>query len=246
MSAAPAQAPARPVRAGHPRPALPGRLLRLELRRNVMLWVLPVAVALFWLIPYRKIMALPPLWNVRAMTMQSNALLVFVLPTVGAAAWMGSREGRHGMTDLVAGTARPRWARQLATWAATTGWALVAYVGCVAVLYAVTARQSAWGGPLWLLLHGEVEYYSATSMYAASQAGVAVGSSSDDTRWRAMIASAKGSYAALSEPRKLPTSALSRSDCDDRPSAASSILTMRNPANPSLKGTSPFVMHFAK
>ena len=28
------------------------------------------------------------------------------------------------------------------------------------------------GGPLWLLLHGEVEYYSATSMYAASQAGV--------------------------------------------------------------------------
>jgi len=28
------------------------------------------------------------------------------------------------------------------------------------------------GGPLWLLLHGEVEYFSATSMYAASQAGV--------------------------------------------------------------------------
>ena len=28
------------------------------------------------------------------------------------------------------------------------------------------------GGPLWLLMHGEVEYYSATSMYAAAQAGV--------------------------------------------------------------------------
>jgi tetratricopeptide (TPR) repeat protein len=28
------------------------------------------------------------------------------------------------------------------------------------------------GAPLWLLLHGEVEYYSANSMYAASQAGV--------------------------------------------------------------------------
>ena len=27
-------------------------------------------------------------------------------------------------------------------------------------------------GPLWLLLHGEVEYYSANSMYAASQAGI--------------------------------------------------------------------------
>src|SRR5208282_3266586 len=28
------------------------------------------------------------------------------------------------------------------------------------------------GGPLWLLLHGEVEYFSANSMYAAAQAGV--------------------------------------------------------------------------
>ncbi len=29
-----------------------------------------------------------------------------------------------------------------------------------------------YGGPLWLLLEGEVEYYSATSMYAADQAGL--------------------------------------------------------------------------
>ncbi|MGA9528332.1 MAG: FG-GAP-like repeat-containing protein [Terriglobales bacterium] len=28
------------------------------------------------------------------------------------------------------------------------------------------------GGPLWLLMHGEIEYYSASSMYAADQAGV--------------------------------------------------------------------------
>jgi tetratricopeptide (TPR) repeat protein len=28
------------------------------------------------------------------------------------------------------------------------------------------------GGPLWLLMHGEVEYFTANSMYAASQAGV--------------------------------------------------------------------------
>jgi tetratricopeptide (TPR) repeat protein len=28
------------------------------------------------------------------------------------------------------------------------------------------------GGPLWLLMHGEVEYFSATSMYAAAQAGL--------------------------------------------------------------------------
>jgi hypothetical protein len=28
------------------------------------------------------------------------------------------------------------------------------------------------GGPLWLLMHGEIEYFTATSMYAAGQAGV--------------------------------------------------------------------------
>ncbi len=32
--------------------------------------------------------------------------------------------------------------------------------------------ESYRGGPLWLLLHGEVEYFSANSMYAASQAGI--------------------------------------------------------------------------
>ncbi len=32
--------------------------------------------------------------------------------------------------------------------------------------------ESYQGGPLWLLMHGEVEYFSANSMYAASQAGV--------------------------------------------------------------------------
>ena len=28
------------------------------------------------------------------------------------------------------------------------------------------------GGPLWLMMHGEVEYFSATSMYAAYQSGI--------------------------------------------------------------------------
>ena len=62
---------------------------------------------------------------------------------------MGSRENRRRTTDLVNITARPRPARLLATWAATTCWALVAYLACVAVVYGVTAQQATWGGPLW-------------------------------------------------------------------------------------------------
>jgi len=48
------------------------------------------------------------------------------------------------------------------------------------------------GGPLWLLLHGEVEYFSANSMYAASQAGVQaispyVEALSGDGRWTRVV-----------------------------------------------------------
>ena len=144
---APATSPPRPATR---RPGLAAaRLLRLELRHNAMLWMLPVAAALFWLTTYRKAMAMPPLWNLRAQTMQGGALVAFVLPVVGAAAWTGSREGRHHTTDLVTITARPRSARLLATWAATSCWAIAGYLGCLAVLYGATAQQATWGGPLW-------------------------------------------------------------------------------------------------
>jgi hypothetical protein len=94
-------------------------------------------------------MAVPPMWNLRAMTLQNRLLLDFAIPVVGAAAWMGSREGRRGVADLLGITARPRWARQLTGWAATTCWALLGYLCCVAVVYVLTARQASWGGPLW-------------------------------------------------------------------------------------------------
>jgi hypothetical protein len=149
MTAATAPAAARPRPATRrPGPAA-GRLLRLELRHSAMLWMLPVVAALFWFITYRKTMAMPPLWNVRAMNTQTTGVTVFAPPVVGAAAWIGSREGRRGLGDLVTGTPRPRWGRQLAAWAATTCWAMVAYLGCVGVLYGVTAQRASWGGPLW-------------------------------------------------------------------------------------------------
>ncbi len=104
---------------------------------------------MFWLTTYRKTMAMPPLWNLRAASMQLGAMVDFATPVVGAAAWMGSREARRHTADLVGISARPRWARLLATWAATTGWAMVGYLACLATLYGVTAHQAAWGGPLW-------------------------------------------------------------------------------------------------
>jgi hypothetical protein len=125
------------------------RLLRLELRHNAMAWMAPVVIALFWLTTYRKTMAGPPLWNLRAANLQSGTAIDFVAPLAGAAAWMGSRESRRRLTDMVTITPRARWGRLLVTWAATTIWAMVAYAACAAVLYGMTARQVSWGGPLW-------------------------------------------------------------------------------------------------
>ena len=149
MTATDAPAVARQPRSAR-RPGLAtARLLHLELRHNAMLWMLPVAIALFWFITYRKTMAMPPLWNLRASSMQSGTIIDFITPVVGAAAWMGSREARRHTTDLVTIAAWPRWARLLATWTATTCWAMAGYLACLAVLYGVTAHQASWGGPLW-------------------------------------------------------------------------------------------------
>jgi hypothetical protein len=190
MTAVQVPAAARPLPAKRGRLQAAARLLCLELRRNAMPWMLPVAVGLFWFTTYRKAVAMPPLWNVRATSMQSGALVAFACPVAGAAAWMGSRESRRHTTDLVTITARPRWARQLATWAATTCWAILGYLGCVAVLYGVTAQQAAWGGPLcWPVA------VVAASLSALSALGFAAGTLVP-SRFTAPIA-AVGAFFAL-------------------------------------------------
>jgi hypothetical protein len=149
MTAAKAPAAARQLRAAR-RPGLgAARLLGLELRHNAIPWVLPVIAGLFWFISYRKIMAMPPQWNLRAAALQSGVVADFITPVVGAAAWMGSREARRRMTDLLTAAARPSSARLFATWAATACWALAGYLACLAAVYGPTARQTSWGGPLW-------------------------------------------------------------------------------------------------
>jgi hypothetical protein len=127
----------------------PARLLRLELRRSPMLWLLPLLAALFYVSTYRPAMDNPPFWNIRSGIIQSHTLLVFAPLLAGAAAWVGSRDGRRGVVDLVGVTAVPRWAGQVALWAAATIWAEALYLTGVGILYGVTAHQGAWGGPLW-------------------------------------------------------------------------------------------------
>ncbi|MGP0047608.1 MAG: hypothetical protein ACLPZR_02000 [Solirubrobacteraceae bacterium] len=145
-----AEASVRPrLRAGRRSQPARSPLLRIELRRNAMVWIAPVTIVLFYFTTYRPVMALPALWSLRTLTMQTDALIAFGPFVAGAAAWMGSREGRRDTAEMVAGTARARWSAQLATWGATTLWALGSFAVCVAAVYGATAIQVSWGAAEW-------------------------------------------------------------------------------------------------
>ncbi len=149
MTATQLPARSRPAALRPPSPVTAWRLLRLELRRSPMPWTFPLLAALFVFDPFRTAMDYPAVWYVRASVLPNKMLPDFVVFVVGIAAWVGSRDGRRRTLDLVEATPRPRWAGQLAGWAATTVWAIVGFLIGVAVLYGVTATQATWGGPPW-------------------------------------------------------------------------------------------------
>ena len=166
-----------PVRHRTPRatsavPLGAARLLRVELRRNAMPWVLPLIAALFWFDSYRpstgtaQLYGLRTFWNMG----QGHTIIDFGPFVAGVAAWMGSRDGRRGLADLVIATARPRWAAQLATWAATAIWAVAAYLAFVGVMFAVYAHQGVGGTPPWWWVA-----VGATAVIAFSAVGFVIG-----------------------------------------------------------------------
>jgi hypothetical protein len=148
------------------------RLLRIELRRSAMPWILPVIAVLFWFDSYRFGTGTPPYWVLRTFWNmgQGRAFMDFAPFVAGVAAWMGSRDGRRRTADLVAGAVRPRWAAQLAAWAAAAIWAVGAYLVFVGVMFAVYAHQGLQGSPPWWWVA-----VGAAAVTAFSAAGFAVG-----------------------------------------------------------------------
>jgi hypothetical protein len=171
-AAADAPARQRTPRATSTIPRNAARLLRVELRRNTMIWILPLIAALFWFDSYRPSTATSPLYGLRTYWNmgQGHTILDFGPFVAGVAAWMGSRDGRRGLADMVTATARPRWAAQLATWAATAIWAVAAYLVFVGVMFAVYAHQSVGGAPPWWWVA-----VGATAVTAFSALGFAIG-----------------------------------------------------------------------
>jgi hypothetical protein len=151
---------------------IPGRLLRLELRRSILPWLLPVIIALFWFDSFRGSLGGPPLWSVRTFLSlgQGHVVIDFGPLVAGAAAWVGSREFRSHTTDLVTVTPVPRWTARLATWAATICWIVATFGVCVGLMLWADARQGVWGGPpLWPVAAG------AAAVVAFATLGFAAG-----------------------------------------------------------------------
>jgi hypothetical protein len=167
-----APAPPSPPRSASAVPLTTARLLWLELRHSAMPWILPLIAVLFWFDSYRPSTSQSPVWALRTFWNmgQGHTIIDFGPFVAGVAAWMGSRDGRRAMGDLITATARPRWAAQLATWAATAIWAVGGYLIFVGVMFWVYARQGVQGSPPWWWVA-----VGATAVAAFSAAGFAVG-----------------------------------------------------------------------
>jgi hypothetical protein len=169
-----AAAPAKPrtPRAASAIPLTTARLLWVELRHNAVPFILPLIAALLWFDSYRPSVTQPPLWALRTFWNmgQGHTIIDFGPFVAGVAAWMGSREGRRGMTDLITAAARPRWVAQLATWAATAIWAVGAYLLFVGVMFGIYIGQGVQGSPPWWWVA-----VGAVAVAAFSAAGFAVG-----------------------------------------------------------------------
>jgi hypothetical protein len=131
------------------------RVLRLELKRNAVPYVLPLLAAVFYFDTLRTADGFPPVWTLRASVIGDHMLFEFSAFAGGLAAWAGSRDGRRKTLDLVATTPRAAWARQSVALAGTLCWMLLAFLAGVAVVYIQTALQATWGGPpLWPVFVG--------------------------------------------------------------------------------------------
>jgi hypothetical protein len=170
-------------------PGAAARLVRMELRRNPMPWILPLIAALFWFDSYRASVGAAPLYGLRTYWNMGEGHTIndFGPFVAGVAAWMGSRDGRRGLGDLVTAASRPRWTAQLATWAATAIWAVAAYLAFVGVMFAWYARQGVGGTPPWWWVA-----VGATAVIAFSAAGFAIGAF-----WPSRFAAAAAAFAAF-------------------------------------------------
>lgn len=133
------------------------RVLRTEIRHSAYVWTLPLLAILFIYDSYRTANGYPAVWTVRA-SVVPHMVPDFLPLAAGFSAWVGTREGRRGIGDLLATTARSPWTRQFVALTGTLFWVVGSFLVAVAVLYVRISMVATWGGPpLWPVIVGTLE-----------------------------------------------------------------------------------------
>lgn len=124
-----------------------GRLLRIELRRNELLLIFPVVIALYGFFTWEGVLHNSILFWADGSIEARNAIALLG-PFAGAvAAWMASRDRRRGLDELIATTPRPALGRDLTICAATAILGIAAYAAAAVAVLGWTAPRTSWDGP---------------------------------------------------------------------------------------------------
>lgn len=123
-------------------------LLRIELKRSVGLLAVPLLVlGTWWLVINDVMQAEVRLWPE---TSHLTIAMAFLLgPAAGGlSAWSATRSRRRGMEEMLSVTARPPFARELATWTGTMFWPLLTCMSIAGFYIFLAFKDATWGRPL--------------------------------------------------------------------------------------------------
>ena len=131
-----------------------GRMLKIEARRSLGLWLFPPVAFLVWFTTRETLPAGIWLWPDTSFSIQQTLVLAGPL-AAGMAAWAATRERRLGTEELLATTSQPTAVRLLVAWASSMVWIALGYLAAVAILFASAYLGGVYGIPtVWPVILG--------------------------------------------------------------------------------------------
>lgn len=122
------------------------RLLAIDTRRSVGLWLFALMIGLAWYGSRQTIDEGIELW-VRS-SARVGLSLVFLGPMAGAlSAWVAGRERWRGLEELAQTTPRSPASRAIIRWGAVAAWSAAAYALMGAIIFVDAVSEGAWGAP---------------------------------------------------------------------------------------------------
>lgn len=128
-------------------------VLRMELRRSPLRWLLPLLIALDLAMLFGRSTWWIGVWPEASAAAQLPAFFFGIL-LGGGAAWTAGRVHRAGTAEQLAAAMQPRWRIELPVWLSSLIFGLIAYVPGVALAFIVSAPDAGPGflWPSYLLL----------------------------------------------------------------------------------------------